>query len=87
VQLFGKYGFSLTSAEGFLIVVNISQNPLNPQAPNQLVEQNKTWRKNGMFDLVIQVLAAVGLFALPFIFIGYVRSRVRSTLKAHGKVN
>jgi len=36
----------------------------------------------GMLDLAIVVLACLGLFALPFIFMGYVRSRVRHALRA-----
>jgi hypothetical protein len=43
--------------------------------------------ENGMMDLATIILA-LGLFALPFIFMGFVRSRVRHALKAvTGKVN
>jgi hypothetical protein len=38
-----------------------------------------------MLDLAT-VLTCLGLFALPFIFMGYVRSRVRHALRAAGKV-
>jgi hypothetical protein len=38
-----------------------------------------------MLDLAIQVLACLGLFALSFLFMGYVRSRVRHVLRAAGK--
>jgi hypothetical protein len=51
--------------------------------------QSKTKKrvKNDMLDLAISVLACLGLFALPFILIGYVRPNVRHTLSAPmGKV-
>ena len=38
-----------------------------------------------MLDLAIQVLACLGLFALPFVFMGYARSRVRHALRVVGK--
>ena len=38
-----------------------------------------------MFDLA--TLALLGLFALPFVFLGYVYSRVRHQLKAIAEVN
>jgi ABC-type arginine transport system permease subunit len=38
-----------------------------------------------MFDLAIQALACLGMFTLPFIFMGYVRSRVRHALRAVNK--
>jgi hypothetical protein len=66
--------------------MNISQIPLNPKPHTLLLEQNKDGGY-GMLDLAIQVLACLGLFALPFIFMGYVRSRVRHALRAAGKVN
>jgi hypothetical protein len=40
----------------------------------------------GMLDLVT-LLLLVGMCALPLIFMGYVRSRVRHALKALGKVD
>ena len=40
-----------------------------------------------MLEITIQILALAGLFALPFIFIGYVRSRVHHALKAVSKEN
>jgi hypothetical protein len=39
-----------------------------------------------MFDLATLTLV-LGLFALPFIFLGYVHSRVRYELKAIAEVN
>ena len=38
-----------------------------------------------MLDLAIQLLVCVGLFSLPFIFMGYVRSEMRQALKAANK--
>jgi hypothetical protein len=70
----------------FLIFMNISQNPLNRRLPKWLSEQNKDV-ENGMLDLAIQTMAALVLCALPFIFMGYVRSRVRHALKTLGKAH
>jgi hypothetical protein len=41
----------------------------------------QTMVENGMMDLATIILV-LGLLALPFIFMGYVRSRVRHALKA-----
>lgn len=74
----------MTFDDVFLNVMNISQIPLNPKPHKVFLEQNKDCGY-GMLDLAIQVLACLGLFALPFIFMGYVRFRVRHALRAIDK--
>ncbi len=68
----------------FLIVMNISQNPLYHAQHILLSEQNQTRMDDGMLDIA-SLVTALGLCALPFIFMGYVRSRVRHALKTAGK--
>jgi hypothetical protein len=50
-----------------------------------IVRANMEIGENGMLDLAF-VLACLGLLALPFLFMGYVRLRVRHALRAVGKV-
>ena len=75
---------NLTFAHIFLIVMNNSQIPLNVH--DTISYQSKIKHEgNGMLDLAIQVLAVVGLFALPFIFMMDVRCRVRHAPRATSK--
>jgi hypothetical protein len=40
-----------------------------------------------MLEITIQILALAGLSSLPFIFMGYVQSRVRHALRAVSREN
>lgn len=65
--------------------MNISQFHLNQRTGICFLEQTKMGCKD-MFDLATLALV-LGLFALPFVFLGYVHSRVRHELKAIAEVN
>jgi|GEM_PF-2380469 hypothetical protein len=49
-------------------------------------KETKKGMDDGMLDLATLLLVA-GMCALPLIFMGYVRSRVRHALEALGKVD
>jgi hypothetical protein len=75
-------GFWIVDEE-FLTFMNSSQHPLYPaKAIGDVRAKPKNQKRDGdrHVDIATLVLAA-GLYALPFIFMGYVRSRVRHALK------
>ncbi len=65
--------------------MNISQNLLYPKNSYLGIQSKTQDVENGMLDLATQMLMVIGVCALPFIFMGYVRSRVRHVLETTGK--
>jgi hypothetical protein len=61
--------------------------PFKFKAAHSAIRAKQKLVRLGMLDLAIQALACLGLFTLPFVFMGYVRSHVQHALRAVGEVN